>query len=69
MLFISVVLGVSLAAAHAPSEAVVEMKNSPRTGVRQYNKSELPRLRWTPELHEHFIEAVESLGGKDSEFF
>ncbi|XP_028751866.1 myb family transcription factor PHL8-like [Neltuma alba] len=45
------------------------MKNSnnsqQRTGVRQYHKSELPRLRWTPELHQHFVEAVESLGGKD----
>ncbi|KAM7492145.1 hypothetical protein LguiA_035066 [Lonicera macranthoides] len=31
---------------------------------RRYNKSELPRLRWTPELHHHFTEAVEQLGGK-----
>ncbi|XP_034701082.1 putative Myb family transcription factor At1g14600 [Vitis riparia] len=41
-----------------------EMKNSQRTGVRQYNKSEFPRLRWTPELHDHFVEVVERLGGK-----
>ncbi|KAK7276729.1 hypothetical protein RIF29_17874 [Crotalaria pallida] len=41
------------------------MKNSQKLGVRQYNKSELPRLRWTPELHAHFIEAVQSLGGKN----
>ncbi|GAY63877.1 hypothetical protein CUMW_229190 [Citrus unshiu] len=40
------------------------MRNSQRTGVRQYNKSELPRLRWTPELHKHFSQAVERLGGK-----
>ncbi|KAJ7960628.1 Myb family transcription factor [Quillaja saponaria] len=33
-------------------------------GVRQYNKSEVPRLRWTPELHQHFVQAVECLGGK-----
>lgn len=25
-----------------------------------------PRLRWTPELHERFVDAVERLGGADS---
>ncbi|KAF9682848.1 hypothetical protein SADUNF_Sadunf05G0150800 [Salix dunnii] len=40
------------------------MKLSRKNGVRQYNKSEHPRLRWTPELHEHFLETVECLGGK-----
>ncbi|KAG4961987.1 hypothetical protein JHK86_038855 [Glycine max] len=39
------------------------IKNS-ESSVRKYNKSELPRLRWTPELHQHFVEAIESLGGK-----
>ncbi|XP_009626755.1 uncharacterized protein LOC107762699 [Nicotiana tabacum] len=33
--------------------------------VRQYKKSSVPRLRWTPELHQLFIEAVEHLGGSD----
>ncbi|KAI9114185.1 hypothetical protein K1719_014835 [Acacia pycnantha] len=43
------------------------MKNNcqQRNSVRQYHKSELPRLRWTPELHRHFVEAVETLGGQD----
>ncbi|XP_010054008.2 probable transcription factor KAN4 [Eucalyptus grandis] len=41
-----------------------ETKRSRRNEVRRYNKSEVPRLRWTPELHNHFIEAVEQLGGK-----
>jgi len=43
--------------------------NSKRIGVRKYHKSEQPRLRWTPELHQYFVQTVESLGGKDSMFF
>lgn len=27
-----------------------------------------PRLRWTSELHERFVDAVTQLGGADSEF-
>ncbi|KAG6513464.1 myb family transcription factor MPH1-like [Zingiber officinale] len=34
-----------------------------RRGVRHYNRSETPRIRWTQELHGLFIEAVHSLGG------
>ncbi|KAL1560917.1 putative transcription factor KAN4 [Salvia divinorum] len=32
--------------------------------IRPYRKSSLPRLRWTPNLHDHFVEVVHSLGGK-----
>lgn len=28
-----------------------------------------PRLRWTSELHERFVDAVTQLGGPDSEYF
>lgn len=28
-----------------------------------------PRLRWTVELHERFVDAVTQLGGPDSMFF
>nr|GLL19543.1 putative two-component response regulator ARR20 [Ipomoea trifida] len=41
------------------------MKSSgQRNGVRQYKKSALPRRQWTPELHEHFVDTVEHLGGR-----
>ncbi|XP_062232874.1 uncharacterized protein LOC133930230 [Phragmites australis] len=33
--------------------------------VRQYNRSKLPRLRWTPDLHTAFVHAVERLGGQE----
>ncbi|KAJ1440344.1 SANT/Myb domain [Sesbania bispinosa] len=31
--------------------------------VRQYIRSKVPRLRWTPELHRCFVYAIETLGG------
>ncbi|KAB2097171.1 hypothetical protein F383_06292 [Gossypium arboreum] len=33
--------------------------------VRQYIRSKVPRLRWTPELHQCFVQAIERLGGQD----
>ncbi|XP_008220974.1 PREDICTED: putative Myb family transcription factor At1g14600 [Prunus mume] len=37
---------------------------SARNGaVRQYVRSKVPRLRWTPELHHCFLHAIERLGG------
>ncbi|AQL09806.1 Putative MYB DNA-binding domain superfamily protein [Zea mays] len=34
-------------------------------GVRQYNRSKVPRLRWTPDLHHCFVHAIHKLGGPD----
>lgn len=34
--------------------------------VRQYVRSNMPRLRWTPDLHLSFVRAVQRLGGPDS---
>lgn len=34
--------------------------------VRQYVRSKMPRLRWTPELHHAFVNAIERLGGQES---
>lgn len=33
--------------------------------VRPYVRSKMPRLRWTPELHLRFVQAVDRLGGPD----
>ncbi|KAE8774384.1 putative Myb family transcription factor [Hordeum vulgare] len=33
-------------------------------GVRQYNRSKVPRLRWTPDLHRCFVHAIHNLGGQ-----
>jgi hypothetical protein len=36
--------------------------------TRRYNRSTVPRLRWTSELHRSFVRAVDCLGGQDSTF-
>ncbi|XP_051149106.1 putative Myb family transcription factor At1g14600 isoform X2 [Andrographis paniculata] len=33
-------------------------------GVRQYVRSSVPRLRWTPDLHRCFLHAIHTLGGQ-----
>ncbi|RCV07726.1 hypothetical protein SETIT_1G268700v2 [Setaria italica] len=35
------------------------------TTRRRYNRSTVPRLRWTSELHRSFVRAVDCLGGQD----
>ncbi|KAJ0021359.1 hypothetical protein Pint_32495 [Pistacia integerrima] len=39
--------------------------SSSSTGVRPYARSRVPRLRWTPELHLCFVQAIERLGGQE----
>ncbi|XP_042066938.1 uncharacterized protein LOC121810238 [Salvia splendens] len=36
-----------------------------KNAVRQYIRSKMPRLRWTPELHLSFVHAIERLGGQE----
>ena len=36
--------------------------------VRRYIRSNAPRLRWSPDLHHSFVNAIERLGGQDSKF-
>ncbi|KAL4313319.1 hypothetical protein GQ457_01G041770 [Hibiscus cannabinus] len=40
-------------------------KGNDRRTVRQYVRSKLPRLRWTPDLHLSFVHAIERLGGQE----
>ncbi|KAK3039681.1 hypothetical protein RJ639_027022 [Escallonia herrerae] len=40
-------------------------ETSLKAGVRPYIRSKLPRLRWTHDLHQCFVHAVERLGGED----
>ncbi|XP_042391744.1 two-component response regulator ARR14-like isoform X1 [Zingiber officinale] len=35
------------------------------TTVRQYVRSKMPRLSWTPDLHLAFVDAVKRLGGQE----
>ncbi|KAK3158704.1 hypothetical protein QOZ80_2AG0140510 [Eleusine coracana subsp. coracana] len=35
------------------------------SATRRYNRSKVPRLRWTSELHRSFVRAIDCLGGPD----
>lgn len=48
------------------NNAANNISNSSRAKVRPYVRSQLPRLRWTPQLHLSFLHAVELLGGQES---
>uniref|UniRef100_A0A1J3JMG3 Putative Myb family transcription factor n=1 Tax=Noccaea caerulescens TaxID=107243 RepID=A0A1J3JMG3_NOCCA len=40
-----------------------QQQDTSSNNVRQYVRSNMPRLRWTPDLHLSFIRAVQRLGG------
>ncbi|XP_073047149.1 uncharacterized protein [Primulina eburnea] len=40
-------------------------ESSKKSSVRPYVRSKIPRLRWTPDLHVRFLQAVERLGGPE----
>ncbi|KAI9083031.1 hypothetical protein K1719_031312 [Acacia pycnantha] len=42
-----------------------EVKERASSSLRQYVRSKMPRLRWTPDLHLAFVRAVERLGGQE----
>lgn len=52
--------------AKSSSNSTVEGSEGKSGGTaRQYVRSKMPRLRWTPDLHHCFMNAVERLGGQD----
>ncbi|KAL4572595.1 hypothetical protein LXL04_019375 [Taraxacum kok-saghyz] len=40
-------------------------KKDGSTRVRPYVRSKMPRLRWSPDLHLTFVQAIERLGGQE----
>ncbi|KAG6763798.1 hypothetical protein POTOM_031238 [Populus tomentosa] len=48
------------------NSSIEENKKKAANGsLRQYIRSKMPRLRWTPDLHLCFVHAIERLGGQD----
>lgn len=47
--------------------STIEENDEKKSSVRPYIRSKTPRLRWTQDLHLRFVQAVERLGGQESE--
>ncbi|KAK4793933.1 hypothetical protein SAY86_011927 [Trapa natans] len=59
------VVSLSASSVTGHSSACSTKEEEQGKGVRQYVKSKIPRLRWTPDLHLTFLSAVERLGGEE----
>lgn len=47
------------------TERIYNSSDVEKKNVRQYVRSKLPRLRWTPDLHRSFVHAIQRLGGQE----
>lgn len=56
----------SVSSGNSTVEQEINENKTTSNGVRQYVRSKVPRLRWTPDLHLSFVRAVERLGGQES---
>lgn len=58
---------------HSPMNSTATYSSAPSTlgtrrpQTRRYVRSREPRLRWTQDLHQTFVRAIEQLGGHESE--
>lgn len=58
---------------HSPMNSTATYSSAPsnlgtrRPETRRYVRSREPRLRWTQDLHQSFVRAIEQLGGHESE--
>ncbi|XLU53999.1 hypothetical protein S245_048647, partial [Arachis hypogaea] len=54
------------AIANPSSSSTASREGKRGSGVRQYVRSKMLRLRWTPNLHLSFVHAIQRLGGQES---